>query len=269
MTKRGVWRGAKIILSLWGLLGIILYYTQDHFIWHPVRLAAPNAFEGQPHAELNIAYDRETTLNLVDCKAVDRPPDSLAKGIVLFFHDNRHDLDGYSRMAPAFTRNGYEFLVWDYPGFGKSTGEMGEQKLYDYALAIYKLARSRWAPSAIILYGQGIGCGIAAQLADIRDCRRLVLESPFYSLTSVMYHYLPVYPWGRMLHYHFPVYSHLPAVTAPVNVFATTSGSPYPYGNALRLKPLLKPGAFITLEGQTDPQTNPLFREKLDSLLAR
>ena len=75
---------------------------------------------------------------------------------------------------------------------------------------------------------------------DVRDCRRLILESPYYSLESLGYHYLPIYPWGRMLHYHFPTYSYLPKVTAPVTIFHGTEDRTVPYSNALRLKAVVE-----------------------------
>ena len=107
--------------------------------------------------------------------------------------------EDYNAAAADFTRNGYECWMWDYPGFGKSTGEFSEQKLYDYALVLYKLARSRWAPSQIILYGRSIGTGIAAQLEETypqtnRDRKIQVLselqlrvkQSPIYVAIAVM-----------------------------------------------------------------------------------
>ena len=272
MNKRLIWRWVKILLLLYGVIGIVLYHTQRYFLWHPVAVPASTVYDfgGQPHTEVNIPYDEETKLNLVEFRAVDRPADSPAKGVVLYFHGNRGNIGHYDKVATDFTRKGYAFWIWDYPGFGKSTGEFSEQKLYDYALVVYKLARSRWPPSKIVIYGVSMGTGIAAELADIRDCRRLILESPFYSLESLGYHYLPIYPWGRMLHYHFPIYSHLPKVTAPVIIFHGTEDRTVPYSNALRLKALLKAGdAFITIEGagHNDLHQFPLFREKLDSVL--
>jgi uncharacterized protein len=274
VNKRLIWRWTRIILLIYGVVGIVLYHTQGYFLWHP-KAVPPSAvyqFGGQPHTEVNIPYDKGTSLNLVEFRAVDRPPDSLARGVVLYFHGNTGDIEHYNGVAGDFTRHGYECWIWDYPGFGKSTGELSEQKLYDYALALYKLARSRWPPSKIILYGRSMGTGIAAELADVRDCRRLILESPFYSLESLGYRYLPVYPWGRMLHYHFPIYSHLPQVTAPVTIFHGTSDRTVPYSNALRLKSLLKPGdEFVSIEGagHNNLHDYPLFREKLDSILGR
>jgi alpha-beta hydrolase superfamily lysophospholipase len=259
---------------LYGIVGIILFYTQDHFFWHPEAVALSTIYNlgDQPHTEVNIPYDKTTNLNLVEFHATDRPADSPAKGIVLYFHGNTGDVEHYSRVAPDFTRHGYECWLWDYPGYGKSTGELSEQKLYDYALVLYKLARSRWPPSKIILYGRSIGTGIAAELADVRDCRRLILESPYYSLVSLPYRYLPIYPWERMLHYHFPTYSHLPNVTAPITIFHGTADRTIPYSNAWRLKSLLKPGdEFIPIDdaGHNNLHDFPLFREKLDSVLER
>jgi uncharacterized protein len=274
MNKRLIWRWTKVILLLYGVIGIVLYHAQDYFLWHPAAVPASAVyhFGGQPHTEVNIPYDKTTNLNLVEFRAADRPVDSPAKGVVLYFHGNRHDVEWYSRTAADFTRNGYEAWIWDYPGFGKSTGEFNEQKLYDYALVLYKLARSRWPPSKIVIYGRSMGTGIAAELADIRDCRRLILESPCYSLESLGYRYLPIYPWGRMLHYHFPIYSHLPQVTAPITIFHGTDDGTFPYSNALRLKPLLKPvDEFIPIDGagHHDLHDFPLFRAKLDSVMNR
>ena len=272
MSKRVLWRWVKVLLLIYGVVGIVLYHTQRYILWHPDPVPASTVynFNGQPHVELNVPYDKETNLNLVEFRAVDRPADSPAKGVVLVFHGNRGNVEHHSVAAPEFTRQGYECWIWDYPGFGKSTGDFTEQKLYDYALVLYKLARSRWPPSKIILYGQSMGTGIAAELGDIRDCRMLILTAPYYSLESLAWRRVPVYPWGRMIHYHFPTFLHLPNVTAPVIIFHGTEDDVVPYSNASRLKPLLKKGdEFITIEGagHHDLFQYPLFHKKLDSLL--
>jgi alpha-beta hydrolase superfamily lysophospholipase len=274
VNKRLIWRWVKIVLLLYGVGGIILYHTQDHFFWHPEAVPASTVYAlgGQPHTELNIPYDDQTRLNVVEFKAVDRPADSPAKGVVLYFHGNRGNIEHYSAVAADFTRKGYEAWLWDYPGYGKSTGELSEQKLYDYAAVLYKLARSRWPASRIILYGRSIGTGIAAELASVRECRRLILESPYYSLESLPYRYLPIYPWGRMMHYHLLTDTYLPKVKAPVVIFHGTADKTIPYDNASRLKPLLKIGdAFIPIDGagHNDLHDFSLFREKLDSILEK
>jgi pimeloyl-ACP methyl ester carboxylesterase len=169
---------------------------------------------------------------------------------VLYFHGNMENVRHYAPYAKDFTGQGYEVWMLDYPGYGKSTGKFSEANLYTYAQVVYKLARSRWAADHIILYGKSLGTGVAAQLASVHNCRRLILECPYYSMTSLARRYLFLYPVGSMLHYRFPTNEYLPVVAAPITIFHGTSDGVVSYGNASRLRDLLKPGdEFITIEG--------------------
>ena len=252
----------KVFLLLYCIVGIALYYCQDALLLHPKAVDPNVKYDfGQPYTEFNLPYDKETNLNIIEFKATDhqdfrasgdwpKASDTLAKGVVLYFHGNKDNIGRYAPYAADFTSKGYEVWMLDYPKFGKSTGPLTEQKLYDYALQVYKLARSRWRPSQITLYGKSLGTGIAAELAAARDCRRLILECPYFSLESIARHYFPIYPLGSMLHYHFPTNKYLPDVTAPITIFHGSSDGLIPYSNAARLKALLKPGdEFITIDG--------------------
>ena len=264
-------RWAKVLILLYCVVGIAWYYGQDKLLFHPRAVDKKEVYTfGQPFTELNFRYDT-ANLNIIQFRATDRPADSLAKGVVLYFHGNTGGVSLYAPVATDFTSKGYEVWMLDYPGFGKSTGPFSEKKLYENALVFYKLARSRRKPAQIVLYGKSMGTAIAAQLAAVRDCRRLILESPAYSLTSVARRYLFLYPVGMMLHYHFPTNEYLPAVTAPITIFQGDADRTVPYGNASRLKPLLKPGdEFVTVPGggHNDLRDKPLFRTKLDSVLS-
>jgi uncharacterized protein len=244
MNKKVLFRWIKLLLLVYGVIGIIFYYVQDSLILHPVKLAAGTPYRfSEPFVELNLKYDQETNLNVVEFKTADnvgKSADSsaagaggLGKGVVLFFHDARGNIGDYAGISKGLTAQGYEVWIMDYPGFGKSTGPISEQRLYDLALVFYKLARSRWKPQQIVLYGQGFGTGIAAQLASIRDCRRLILQHPYSSMASVFRPYLFLYPLdGRFLHYHLPTHEYLEKVTAPITILQGSDG----------LKTFLKPG---------------------------
>ncbi|MFX7776395.1 hypothetical protein ABTJ98_20395, partial [Acinetobacter baumannii] len=86
-------------------------------------------------------------------------------------------------------------------------------------LQLYRLARKKYAPNQIIIYGKSIGTGIATQLASIRDCKQLILETPYYSIPSMLHTYFWMYPLQQLLHYKLPTYAYLPKVTAPVTIF--------------------------------------------------
>ncbi|HWB92804.1 MAG TPA: alpha/beta fold hydrolase [Puia sp.] len=234
INRKRIFRWVKIVLLIYAVIGIVFFYVQDRLLLHPTKMAAGKHYAfSQPFTELDLNYDKETRLNIVEFKATDRPADSIASGVVLFFHGARGNSGDYAAAATGFAARGYEVWIMDYPGFGKSTGPMSEQRLYDLALVFYKLARSRWKPAQIVLYGRGFGTGIAAQLAAVRDCKRLILEDAYYSMTSVFRPYLFIYPLdGNMLHYHLPTNKYLPEVTAPINII----------GGSGRLRKFLKPG---------------------------
>ena len=267
--KKKIFRWVKVLILLYCIIGIAVYYLQDKLLFHPVAVDKQTNYHfTQPYREVNIPYNQEINLNVIQFKpSLDTP-----KGVVLYFHGNKDNVTHYAPYAADFTQKGYEVWMLDYPGFGKSTGKFSEDNLYKYALIIYKLARSRWTPDHIILYGKSLGTGVAAQLASVRDCRRLILECPYYSMTSLARRYLFLYPVGNILHYRFPTNEYLPAVTAPITIFHGTDDGVVSYSNATRLKALLKPGdEFITIDGggHNDLHDHPLFNQKLAEVLNR
>jgi hypothetical protein len=161
-------------------------------------------------------------------------------------------------------------LMIDYPGYGKSTGKLTEKKLYDWAMVAYKIAISRYPVEKIIIYGKSMGTGIAAQLASVRDCKRLILETPYYDFPSVINTYLPIYPVRLMLHYKLPTYEYIQTIQSPITIFHGTNDWTVRYKNSKRLKKFLKTGdELITIKGgsHNNLYTYPETVYKLDSLL--
>ncbi|NCI47299.1 alpha/beta hydrolase [Sediminibacterium soli] len=266
MKKKTV-RLLMIPVVLYCLAGGILYVMQDRLLLHPQQVVADSSYRfGQPFTETNIESDKETVYNIVQFHT----RDTAKKGVVLYFHGNRRNVTHYAMYAEWFTRNGYDVWMPDYPGFGKSTGVLTEQALYDEALQVYKLARNIYEPKQIVIYGKSLGTGVAAQLASIRDCRRLLLETPYYSIPYLLRPYLFMYPLETLLHYRIPTYQYLQKVSAPVTIFHGTADGVVPYRNASRLTSCFKPGdELVTIEGgsHNDLGNFTRTRQKLDSIL--
>ena len=267
MKKKTIFRRIKILVLAYCIIGIAFYYSQDYILFHPEALSKKHKYQfSEKHDEVNIPFNKETILNVIRFKT----NDSIPKGVVLYFHGNRKNIGWYAKYAGNFTKNGYETRMLEYPGFGKSTGKFAEQELYEYALQLYKLARTKYKPAEIIIYGKSLGTGIASELASVRDCKYLILETPYYSMTSLVAHYFPVYPVKQMLHYHFPTNEYLKEVTAPIIIFHGTDDGVVPYSNSEKLKEVLKPSdIYIKIEGGSHNNLNdyPLFHQKLDSVL--
>jgi pimeloyl-ACP methyl ester carboxylesterase len=261
------WKWFKIIVLIYIMIGVALYFLQDKFIFHPKKLPADYQYKFDiPFREIDLPVNDEKNLSIVQFTV----PDSVRKGIVLYFHGNRTNINRYAVNASFFTRNGYEVWMTDYPGFGKSTGKRSEQVLYDDALRLYKMAISRFSVEHIIIYGRSLGTGIASQLASVRDCKKLILETPYYSMDALAKHYFFMYPVMPMTKYSLPTYQYFNYIKAPITIFHGTSDAVIPYKHAKWLV-TKKPGTeLITIEkGKHNNLAQfPLFQHKLDSLLA-
>ena len=265
--KKVFFRWLKATILIYCTLGICIYYLQEKILFHPVEVK-PDYNYNFPgtNKEVNLPVSIHVNMNIIQFV----PKDTPVKGVVLYFHGNRTNVSWYAHFAPEFTRNNYEVWMMDYPGFGKSTGNFSEDELYKWALIFYKLARARFPKEQIIIYGKSMGTGIAAQLASARDCKELILETPYYDLPSVMGSYFPVYPVEKMIHFKIPTWKYLQNVTAPVTILHGNNDWIIPHRNANRLRPFLKANdEFITINGgsHNDLATFPLFQQKLDSLL--
>lgn len=246
--------------------GIGLYFFQEKLIFHPQRLPADHVFKfDMPFKEINVPINNEKSLSIVQFTVAD----SLCKGVVLYLHGNTRNIERYASFAKDFTKNNYEVWMMDYPGFGKSTGERTEQGIYDDSEIFYKMATARFVADSIIIYGKSIGTGVASRLASRVDCKRLILETPYYSLDALLRHYAFIYPVSRMAKYHFPTYEYFENVDAPITLIHGTKDQVIPYSQAKRLQKL-KPGVeLISIEnGKHNNLTEfPLYQQKLDSLL--
>ena len=261
------YRWGKIIFFIYIGIGLAFYFLQDAILFHPVELAGNHQYDfKQTHEDISVPQDKTDTLNLIIFSAQGQ----IKKGAVLYFHGNKKNIDWYAKYIPQFTKNGYEVIMIDYPGFGKSKGALTEQKLYDWALQSYKIARKRFSADSIIIYGKSMGTGIATELASVRDCKALVLETPYYDFPSVVSHYMPIYPVRWMLHYQIPTFEFMKNVTAPITIFHGTDDGVINYSNSVKLSEYLKKNdQLITLEGGSH---NNLFSykkttESIDSIL--
>jgi uncharacterized protein len=267
LNKKKVFRWLKVLALLYGIIGIALYYLQEKFLFHPVPLSRDYVYKFDvPFKEIEVPLNKTDTMSMVQFF----PKDSVRKGVVLYFHGNRQNINRYAPFAASFTNQGYEVWMEDYPGFGKSVGDRSEKNLYHQALQLYNMAKSRFHEDSIIVYGKSFGTGIAAYIAANSNCKRLLLETPYYSIPVLFSCYAPIYPTSSMSTYKIRTNEYLTDATMPVTIFHGTSDWVIPYRCAAKLKPLLKPtDEFVTIPGGTHHNlaTFDLYHRKLDSIL--
>jgi alpha-beta hydrolase superfamily lysophospholipase len=266
--KRIITRTLKVLLIVYALGGILLWHFQEKLLLHPKSVPATFSYDFKlPHREWLIPVDENDTLHIVQF----HPAANIKrKGAVLFFHGNRDNIKRYLRYAITLTNKGYDVWMADYPGFGKTTGRFTEQRVYQDARIVYQLAEKEFAADSIIIYGKSLGTGIASELASVKKCRRLILETPYYSIPQLARDHFPIYPTNRMSRYRFPTYEYLSYIESPVTIFHGTDDGVIPYKHAARLKNSLKSNdEFVTVPDaiHNNLLDFELFRKKLNDLL--
>lgn len=267
INRKKAFSWLKIIIILYCLIGIVLYYLQGFFLFHPKKLDADHVFNfDKPFQEISIPVNNEDTISMIKFF----PKDSLRKGVVIYYHGNMNHVEHYAVFADNFTKHGYEVWMEDYPGFGKSTGKRTEKKLYEQALQVQKMAAAMYNTDSIIIYGKSFGTGIATYVASVTHCRKLILETPYYSIPDLFNSFSLIYPATYMSEYHIPLWNYLEEVKEPVTIFHGTNDGVTFYRRALKLKKYLKnTDQFITIENGKHNNLDDFekYHRVLDSLL--
>jgi len=265
-TRQRVQRVLLALVAIYFIGGAVLYFTQDHLLFHPKPLPKEYKFSFQPSfQEANILFNNNN-VNIIKFK-----PAHQRKGVVLFYHGNMGNVEHYRQYPSIFLRNEYEIWMIDYPGFGKTTGKLTEKLLDSEALLMYDLAAKQISADSITIYGKSIGTGVASFVASKKNCRILILETPYYSIPSLAKNYFPIYPVNLMIKYSFPIHTYLKNIKCPITIFHGTGDEVISYKHSLRLKNDNKKIELISIQNgkHNDLSRYDLFQKKLDSLLAR
>ena len=246
-------------------LGIAVYIFQEKLIFHPEKLSEKYNYNFEDEfEEINFTTEDGNSLNALLFK-VQNP-----KGIVYYHHGNAGNLEGWGSRAVDFTSRGYNVLMYDYRGFGKSTGSIKNEKmLYSDALLIYKKLIYDYREGDVILYGTSLGSGIAAKLAHENHPKLLVLETPYFNFYEVAKFHYPYLPNSILLHYQFRTDKILPELNFPVYLFHGIEDETVPYNHSVRLEKLSEKVKLITIEEGSHSNLNTFYKyhENLSKIL--
>lgn len=228
------------------LLGFaLLYFAQEQFIFLDDDLPDDYTYEFQGRFEEVNLQNGNAKLNGLHFKA-----DS-AKGIIVYFHGNQGNLTRWGAVVQPFVRMGFDVLVMDYRGYGKSTGKRSQKALMEDAALFYKYAHSLFSEDQITLFGRSLGTGLASYLAGRNKPKRLILETPYYSMASVGQKLYPIYPVSLALKFNLKSHQYLETASCPVFIFHGTEDRVVAYKQGVRLHESMPKGQshLITIEG--------------------
>ena len=181
-------------------VGICLYvfFTQARMVYYPSAevYATPKQF-GLAFEDLTLPCPSGGEINAWFV------PAARARGTVLFCHGNGGNIADRVETIDLLNRLGLNTLIFDYRGYGRSTGSPSEKHTYEDARVAWDYlvkgraadGGGRTAPDRIVIFGRSLGGSIAAHLAAETTPKALIVESSFTSVPAMgtrLYWWLPI-----------------------------------------------------------------------------
>jgi len=161
-----------------------LWYWQASFIFQPspVVITTPS--------DLGVKFEKVTlpigSGRLAGWWVPSQDPQSAT---LLYSHGNANNVGANAREVVRFQKAGFNVFIYDYRGYGESTGGPPREKLaYEDAERAwtYLVAERRIPPATIVIYGHSLGGVVAIDLAGKHaDAGALITEGTLTSIADL------------------------------------------------------------------------------------
>lgn len=175
-----------VLLAWW-----LIFSFERRQVYQPSR-----EIEGSP-ADIGLDYEelflRDSGEEMIHGWFI---PSEKSRATLLFCHGNAGNISHRLESIAVFNRIGLDVCIFDYRGYGKSSGSPSEEGTYRDGRLFYDyLKASRGIPAeGIIIFGRSLGSAVAVQLAGRVKAAALICESAFTSAVDL----------GKLLFPHLP-----------------------------------------------------------------
>lgn len=247
-TLRRMWTLFWTLIAAYVLVMLFVMWNEPRMIYYPSRpLDASPAQAGMSFEDVWVTMSDNIRLH-----AWWLPTPKPTGRVALFCHGNAgnisHRLDKISLLHAA----GLDVFIFDYRGYGQSTGHPDEPGTYRDAEAAYEhLTRQRQIdPGCVILYGESLGSAVAVELATHVPVAGLVIEEGFTSVPDVGQKMLPFLPVRWMARNRYESIRKIGSIRAPLLILHSRDDEVFDITHGERLfAPANDPKRFVTLRG--------------------
>ncbi len=235
-----------ILLVAYVIIGLSIYLLQEKLIFLPEELSQDFEYEFTvPFEEHFIEMEDGAIINALHFQTLE------PKGLILYFHGNAGSLRRWGEVVTPLSQQGYDVLIMDYRGYGKSTGKRTYKKMLTDADKLYHFALELTDEEKLILFGRSLGSSFASHLAGKNDPSMLILETPFLSLGDIANRVAPIYPPSYLLRFDFKNHESLKDAQCPIYIFHGTDDNIVPLESGRKLYETLDPDKtrLIIVEG--------------------
>lgn len=195
------------------LCGLVAYKQTSLMFFPSAQLAGTPKELGLPYEDWNLKSSGGALIHAWKIP----PPAGQSSGWILHCHGNGGNISHRLDVAQAFHRLGLGVVLFDYRGYGRSQGRLSnESELLADGQAVYNRLAELKQP--IVVYGESLGGGVAAYLAENNPCAGLVLQSTFTRMTDRASEAYPFLPVRQLSRFQLNTIDRLPKIQCPVLV---------------------------------------------------
>ena len=241
-------KALAILIFMYITFAASIYFIQDSILFRPTVLEQKFEFKFlYPFEELFLKPNDKAVINALHFK------NENPKGVILYFHGNSGDLSRWGVVTEYFVEKNYDVLVMDYRTYGKSTGEISENMLYQDAQFCYDYLKKQYNEKDITVYGRSLGTTFATYVAALNTPKQLILETPYYSITNVAQSRFWFLPTKYFLKYKFPTFKFINEVSCDILMLHGTKDKVIRINSAKKLREVApdKQTTFITIQDGT------------------
>jgi fermentation-respiration switch protein FrsA (DUF1100 family) len=238
---------AGLLLAGYGCLCLLAFLYQRRLLYFPIRWSEEEARRSNPGFEqLFIPTPDGQRLHAWLLRQEKAP------WTVVIFHGNAGNLSFHQDTLVPFQALGLQAILFDYRGYGLSSGHPTEEGLLIDGEAVVEYARTslKVAPDRIVYFGQSLGSGVAALLAGRHPPARLILQSGYPSLADVAAFHYPFLPVKLLMLDRFEDMEAIRHIACPLLMLHPSLDEiiPVDFGRAL-FEQAIAPKHFILLPG--------------------
>jgi pimeloyl-ACP methyl ester carboxylesterase len=174
---------------------------------------------------------------------------------IVHFHGNAETAEANAFLAREMKKRGFATVLVEYRGYGRSRGSSpNEEGLYlDAAAILDALAARGVGPDRVVLWGQSLGTGVAAEMAKRGRGSRLALVAPFTSTVDMASRIVPFLPASMVMTDRFDTLSKAPSITQPTLVVHGDIDDVIPFEQGEKVSNALPHSTFLKVpEGRHD-----------------
>ncbi len=239
LSWQSIYHYVKVLGVTGGTLYLVLmsmvYLRQSSLVYNPTH---PTREIVHTPAERALAYET-VMLHTKDNVQLQGwfVPQMQSPYVVLIFHGNAGNISHRLDTLEIFHRLGVSSFIFDYRGYGQSSGEISEQGTYVDAQAAwqYLTQQKGYRPEQIVIFGRSLGGGVASYLAQQRDAAAVILESTFTSIPdrgAELYPWLPI-RWLANIEYNN--LANVEKISSPLLLMHSPDDEVIPYTHGRRL----------------------------------